>query len=291
MAKRSTSRTKAVSKATTAKRKPHPTKKVAKTTKAKTAKAKTTKTTTVKSRATGKPKVTSTKKKTARPSSATASGSAKKVKSKTSKVAAKKKTKRTTTSASGRPVAAKADSSQSGKTKVSSQAKASSEAKSAVKTKKQTRTSAKKIASPVAVKSPAAPKPRRIPKTHLTRKQLAEFRELLLAKRAELAADVDNLTRQALSGNGRNGGETSSMPIHMADLGSDNWEQEFTLGLIDNEKALVREIDETLNRIQDRTYGVCVATHKPITIERLRAKPWAKYCIDYARLREEGRAI
>lgn len=79
------------------------------------------------------------------------------------------------------------------------------------------------------------------------------------------------------------------MPIHMADLGSDNWEQEFTLGLIANERNCVQEIDEALLRIRNKTYGVCLAMRKRITVARLRAKPWAKYCIDYARLRDEGR--
>lgn len=127
-------------------------------------------------------------------------------------------------------------------------------------------------------------------KTYLSAKELKEFKSLLLAKRAELAGDVENLTSEAL--NRKTGGvnEQSSMPIHMADLGSDTWEQDFTLGLIANEQALVREIDDALSRIEDRTYGICVATDKPISVERLRAKPWAKYCIEYARLREEGRA-
>jgi RNA polymerase-binding protein DksA len=75
----------------------------------------------------------------------------------------------------------------------------------------------------------------------------------------------------------------------MADIGSDNWEREFTLGLIDTEKAQVKEIDEALTRIENRTYGMCLETHQPIAIERLRAKPWAKYCIEYARQLEEGR--
>ncbi|MHC4234990.1 MAG: TraR/DksA family transcriptional regulator, partial [Planctomycetota bacterium] len=83
--------------------------------------------------------------------------------------------------------------------------------------------------------------------------------------------------------------DLSSMPIHMADIGSDNWEQEFTLGLIDNERLLLREIDEALQRINANTYGICLATRKPISAARLRAKPWAKYCIEYARLREQGR--
>lgn len=117
--------------------------------------------------------------------------------------------------------------------------------------------------------------PKPVPKTRLNDKQLAEFKRTLLAKRRVLTGDVRNLTIDAL--NRDMSGDLSSMPIHMADIGSDNWEQEFTLGLIENEQQLVREIDEALQRIEDRTYGVCLATHKPITVARLRAKPWAKY--------------
>jgi len=127
-------------------------------------------------------------------------------------------------------------------------------------------------------------------RTNLSAKELREFKAMLLDKRAELAGDVEHLTSEALNRKNSGVNEQSSMPIHMADLGSDTWEQDFTLGLIANEQALVREIDEALERIEDRTYGMCVATDKPISVERLRAKPWAKYCIEYARLREEGRA-
>jgi RNA polymerase-binding transcription factor DksA len=58
--------------------------------------------------------------------------------------------------------------------------------------------------------------------------------------------------------------------------------------LIENERGLLREIDEALERIEDNTYGICLATNKPITKSRLRVKPWAKYCIAYARKRELG---
>ncbi len=131
---------------------------------------------------------------------------------------------------------------------------------------------------------------RRPPKTHLTKKQLGKFQQLLLVKRSELAGDVERLTHDAFDPKGNIRGDQSSMPIHMADLGSDNWEKEFTLGLIENEQALIREIDAALVRIADRTYGVCLATYGKISLARLRAKPWAKYCIAYARAREEGRA-
>ena len=129
-----------------------------------------------------------------------------------------------------------------------------------------------------------------VPRTMLTDAQLREFKELLLHKRAELCGDVVRLTDEALHRASGGVNDQSSMPIHMADLGTDNWEQEFTLGLIANEQAVVREIDQALERIFAKTYGVCVATHVPIGLARLRAKPWAKYCIEYARAREEGRA-
>lgn len=123
------------------------------------------------------------------------------------------------------------------------------------------------------------------PKTKLTKKQLRGFGRMLLDKRRELVGDMTNLTNEAMSGN-EDSGNRSSVPLHMADAGSDNWEQEFTFGLIENERSLVQEIDEALSRIEGRIYGVCLATHRPIDLARLRAKPWAKYCIEYARLLE-----
>ena len=67
-----------------------------------------------------------------------------------------------------------------------------------------------------------------------------------------------------------------------------------TRGDLDRAEEMHRkslEIDDALERIENKTYGVCVATHRPISDARLLAKPWAKYCIEYARAREEGRAI
>ena len=83
-------------------------------------------------------------------------------------------------------------------------------------------------------------------------------------------------------------GDLSSMPTHPADIGSDNFEHEFTLGLLESERALFTEINEALERIQNRTYGVCMGTGKPIGKSRLTARPWCKYCIEYQKLIEKG---
>jgi len=125
-------------------------------------------------------------------------------------------------------------------------------------------------------------------KTRLSDASLEEFRQMLLAKRRELIGDVNNMEDEAIRYGNHGSGGLSAMPIHMADLGSDTWEQELTLGLIENERGLLREINEALERIENKTYGICLATGKVITKARLRAQPWAKYCIEYARKCELG---
>ena len=137
---------------------------------------------------------------------------------------------------------------------------------------------------PIQEQLPQLVPPEKLRKTRLSPEHLDQFKELLLAKRHELTGTVNQLRDEALHKSRQDAaGDLSSMPIHMADLGSDNWEQEFTLGLVASENELLREIDDALRRIEDRTYGICLATNKPIQRTRLRAKPWAKYCIEYAR--------
>ncbi|UCF44536.1 MAG: TraR/DksA C4-type zinc finger protein [Planctomycetota bacterium] len=82
--------------------------------------------------------------------------------------------------------------------------------------------------------------------------------------------------------------DLSRLPIHLADLGTDNCEIENIIGLMDSERKLLGEIDDALERIEDGTYGICQGSGKPIPKERLKAIPWAKYCVDYARLLETG---
>ena len=121
-------------------------------------------------------------------------------------------------------------------------------------------------------------------KTGLTKRDLETFHRLLLAKRAEILGDVESMETDARGKNA--GGNLSNMPVHMADVGSDNYEQEFTLGLVESERKLLREIDDSLQRIKDGIYGVCLERGIPIARPRLEAKPWAKYCIEVARERE-----
>lgn len=129
----------------------------------------------------------------------------------------------------------------------------------------------------------AKDEPPRLTKTTLTRKELKHFRELLLIKRAELFGDLSAMEAEALRSSG---GNISHMPIHMADIGTDTYDQDFMLGLAETERRQLREIDDALERIQNGTYGICQMTGQEIPKARLEAKPWAKYTIEAARLME-----
>jgi DnaK suppressor protein len=118
------------------------------------------------------------------------------------------------------------------------------------------------------------------------------IKELLLKKRREILRNVNEFEDEALKKSRLDAtGDLSSMPIHMADLGTDNYEQEFALGLMDSERKLLREIDNALGRIEKKTYGICEGTGKPIPKARLEAQPWARYCVEYARMLEQGLVV
>ena len=123
-------------------------------------------------------------------------------------------------------------------------------------------------------------------KSPLSRKELNAFKKLLLAKRREVMQALDSMETQALRSDS---GETSSMPIHMADVGSDAYDQDLKLGLSASERERVVDIDAALQRIADGTYGICESSGKPIKMARLNAKPWARFGIDAARKLEPRR--
>jgi DnaK suppressor protein len=128
-------------------------------------------------------------------------------------------------------------------------------------------------------------------KGRLSPADIEHFRKMLLEKRREIVGSVSEMEDEALKKSRLDAaGDLSSMPIHMADIGTDNFEQEFALGLMDSERKLIREIDDALERIEQGTYGFCEATDKPIPKARLNAQPWARYCVEYARKLEQGAA-
>ena len=139
-----------------------------------------------------------------------------------------------------------------------------------------------KAAAPKAADAP----PVVVAKTKLTPKELEQYRDILNRMRRELAGRVHDLEEEALKSSG---GNLSNMPLHMADVGTDTFDQDFNIGMAQAERGIVQEIDEALKRIADKTYGMCMLTGKPIPKGRLAAMPWAKYTVEAARQVEKSR--
>jgi len=122
----------------------------------------------------------------------------------------------------------------------------------------------------------------------MTKADLKNFQQVLLDLRDRLNGDVSHLTNEALHQTGHEaGGNLSSMPIHMADLGTDAFEQENTLNLLQNEEQVLADIAAALERLEKGTFGRCEECGGEIPEARLRVLPYARFCVECARKQEQ----
>jgi len=119
----------------------------------------------------------------------------------------------------------------------------------------------------------------------MNKAELNAHRQQLLALRDRLTGDVAHLSEEAFrKSDGEAGGNLSHMPIHMADLGTDNFEQENTLNLLANEEQILGEIAAALDRLDNGTFGRCEECQGEIMPRaRLKELPYTRYCVDCAR--------
>ena len=118
----------------------------------------------------------------------------------------------------------------------------------------------------------------------LTRKEMSELRALLADRRRELIADMlylDSEFRGVYADNDRS---------DESECAAEHQEAQSVAGFIRDGWNELREINDALARMKEGTYGICQATGTPIGIRRLRARPWAKYCLEYARALEKRNA-
>jgi RNA polymerase-binding transcription factor DksA len=104
--------------------------------------------------------------------------------------------------------------------------------------------------------------------------RLKVLRETLLGKQGELVEDA----RQ----------EVPTYSMHMADAGTDNYDRDWALSMLSSEQNAVYEIDEAMDRIRNRRYGICELTGKPIEPERLQAIPWTRFSAEAERELEKN---
>ena len=117
--------------------------------------------------------------------------------------------------------------------------------------------------------------------------EVAQFKKLLLSLRERLVGKVDVMQGETLKKSRQDAsGDLSNVPIHMADVGTDNYERDIMIELIQNGEEGVRNIDTALEKIEEGAFGICELCAKKINKERLKAVPYATLCIDCQREEE-----
>ena len=115
--------------------------------------------------------------------------------------------------------------------------------------------------------------------------ELEWFKQALLKRREVLNGSVNKMQDAALK---KDRDEASGDFNHMADMGTDNFDQDFTLGLIENEEEELRAINEALRKIENNTYGLCESCEAVIPKARLKALPFTKMCVKCKEKDESG---
>ena len=120
------------------------------------------------------------------------------------------------------------------------------------------------------------------------KKDLKDFKKIVLKKKDELMDDLKHISDDTLRKSQKEAsGDISGYTYHMADVASDNYDREFSLGLASNERKSLYELEDALKRIEDGTFGICDVCKGMITKIRLKAVPSARLCIKCQQKREK----
>jgi DnaK suppressor protein len=114
----------------------------------------------------------------------------------------------------------------------------------------------------------------------LTKKELQHFKDKLLAEKKKVFEEMGEIQQENLKQSiADQAGENSRYSYHLGDTASLAYGREFSMGLAERQQKYLEQIDESLQRIEEGTYGVCLVTGEPISVERLNEVPVAKYSI------------
>ncbi|HBL24992.1 MAG TPA: molecular chaperone DnaK [Deltaproteobacteria bacterium] len=107
----------------------------------------------------------------------------------------------------------------------------------------------------------------------LYRKRLLKMRENILNKAKKLKEDSYNLGTDGIQ--------------DMADAASNTYNADILMSISDNDLTLLKDIDNSLDKLSKGTYGICEECEEKISEKRLEANPVARYCITCKRQMEE----
>lgn len=116
---------------------------------------------------------------------------------------------------------------------------------------------------------------------------MAKIRERLESERQRISGSLDR-SRERLADDDGTGTDAIRFGNHLADDGTETFEDEKAIALESHQRGLLAEIDDAIARLDDGTYGKCTECGADIAPARLEALPWAATCID-CKAAAEGR--
>ena len=123
----------------------------------------------------------------------------------------------------------------------------------------------------------------------LDKKTTEFYKKILLEKREELVGDISHISEETLKKSQKDAsGDISGYTFHMADVATDNYDREFSLGLASKERGTVHEINHALQKLQEGVFGVCESCKKSIAAVRLKAVPYAPMCLKCQEAKEKN---
>lgn len=117
----------------------------------------------------------------------------------------------------------------------------------------------------------------------MRKRERDQFHKILLELRKRVGGDLGDLQEEA-----RRESDLDITNEDYAEAGSDSFEKEVNLNLLEHEQMELRDIDEALRRIEDGSYGTCEGCDDQINVARLKAKPFARLCIECKREQEQS---
>lgn len=125
-------------------------------------------------------------------------------------------------------------------------------------------------------------------KKKFDKKDLAGFKKIIISKKEEILDDIKHISDDTLKKSQKEAsGDISGYTYHMADVATDSYDREFSLGIASNDRELLYELDDALKRIEDGAFGICEECKVVIGKNRLKAVPQARFCIKCQQKREK----
>lgn len=126
----------------------------------------------------------------------------------------------------------------------------------------------------------------------MRREELEQYRERLVEMGQRLKNDESGVMNEALRQTGGDAnGNLSNVPMHLADISTEAFEQEMSTSLLTNGRLIQIEVADALDRTENGTFGKCEQCGRDIAEDRLRVVPYTRYCVDCAQnAEEEGEA-